>query len=80
MIWQDIKAGKSARALRRERSDVKTTKPFTTRMFINRVKSVSSHAEDVDPARVSASDRDGLRTQLQKTIAHLQTLLTKLDD
>lgn len=78
-VWNAIKGGKSARAIRRERREASLSKPVTTRMFLNRVRSVRENAISVDLARVSRRDRDRLRMHLAETIESLRAILDRID-
>ncbi|OQB37336.1 MAG: Chromosome-partitioning protein Spo0J [Candidatus Latescibacteria bacterium ADurb.Bin168] len=77
-IWEDIKAGKSARALKQERSEAKRRGQITPRVFINRVRSFSADAGKIDVARLSDSEKRTLKTHVEHALARLTSLLGEL--
>jgi ParB family chromosome partitioning protein len=79
-LWEHIKAGKSARAIRRERRRRGEGRPLTARMFINRVKAIYVNAESVDVSQATPKQRERLKANLSRTIAALQAVLRKLDE
>jgi len=79
-IWNAIKAGKSARALKRERTQSRTRTPsFTPRVFLNRVKDLNSNIQHVELGKVTDKQRQALRQEVSAAVKSLQTLLDSLD-
>jgi ParB family chromosome partitioning protein len=79
-IWQHIKAGKSARAIRQERRGRSAGRPVTARIFLNRMKAINQNAESLDVSLATAKQRERLRANLLQGIAALQAMLRKLDE
>jgi ParB family transcriptional regulator, chromosome partitioning protein len=77
-IWEAIKAGKSARAIRREKKTGSPTKPTTPRMFINRIKTLGANADSIDLSRATDSERERLRAHLSATISSLQDMMNEI--
>ena len=76
-VWDSIKAGKSARAIKRDRANHPST-AMTPRMFINRVKNVNQTALELDMDTATPKQRQALRSTLEVTIASLRDLLDSL--
>lgn len=78
-IWEAIKNGKSARAIRRERKEGTLIRRVTPRVFINRVRTVSQYADEINVERASERERERLRRSLTETIASLRSVLARVD-
>jgi len=77
-VWNAIKAGKSARAIRRDRKTTPGTKATTPRIFINRIKALGNSAEAMDLTTATDREKERLRSQLSATISSLQEILDEL--
>lgn len=78
-IWQAIRSGKSARALRRERRGRNERAPLTPRMFINRVRAIRQQAGLMQVGTISRKQRENLRTNVSEALSTLQSLLQEID-
>ena len=80
-IWNAIKAGKSARAIKRERATRRTnSKPATPRVFLSRIHTIRQTAQNVNLGRATKKQKNDLRESLHETIQLLQNTLTDLEN
>jgi len=78
-VWASIKEGKSARAIRRERKE-SAARRLTTRIFINRVRSLNEQIAALDLGHATKRDRERLRAHVTQAVTSLQAMLDHLDD